>query len=52
MRLPTDEASGATFCPDCGEPEPEVSVEAFEVYGLTVCPDCACKLFEAEGDDE
>ena len=52
MNLPTDSATGATFCPHCGEPEPDVSVEAFEVFGLLVCPDCACELFEGEADDE
>lgn len=48
-RLPTDGATGESFCPRCGEPDPEVSVEAFEVYGDVMCVECADAEFEAEG---
>jgi hypothetical protein len=47
--FPCDEATGAHYCPMCGEPEADVSVEAFEVFGEAMCPDCAVQLFEDSG---
>ena len=49
LRFPRDEATDAHFCPQCGEPEVDASVEAFEVFGEVMCPDCACQLFEDSG---
>jgi hypothetical protein len=49
LRFPRDEVTDAHFCPMCGEPEVDASVEAFEVFGEAMCADCAVQLFEDAG---
>jgi len=46
LRFPRDHDTDASFCPACGEPESDPSVEAFEVFGEVMCADCAVQLFE------
>jgi len=48
LRLPTDDATGECFCPKCGEPDPEVSVEAYERFDEVMCADCAEEAFAAD----
>ncbi len=49
--FPTDDATGESYCGDCGTPDPSPSVEAFEVFGLTVCHDCGIAMLAEDGDE-
>lgn len=39
VRFPTDFDTGAHYCPECGEPECDVSDDAWEA-GEAMCPKC------------
>ncbi|MFN3858154.1 MAG: hypothetical protein ACK4RV_10410 [Caulobacter sp.] len=43
----TDEA----YCPVCGEPDPEPSVEAFEVFDAVCCIECGEAMFANQTDE-
>ena len=47
--FPTDDATGAEYCPVCGEPECDPSVEAFELTGDVMCDLCAEQVIEDHG---
>lgn len=42
----TDEA----YCPECGEPDCEPSVEAFEVFGAVCCTQCGEAMLADEAE--
>jgi hypothetical protein len=44
--LPSDDATGQHFCPECCEPCDGPNVEAYELTGEVVCDDCAALLME------
>lgn len=41
-----------TYCPRCGEPDPDPSVEAFEVFGEAMCAECAADMFSDDGQPD